>query len=333
MINIQDIFKLCDEYIINIDRFNNNLILAEGSLCISNCYFILEVPSHTFKFKIVPLGTNNLVKIMCMSSFKWLTCDNNNDCYFVDYFVETDDSVFYGVWDEINLCLFPRKNSKLILCYTEALCFKDVQNDIINVDDQTIFLYEQNIYSDLVYLSTLDNIYNCQYIRINNIQDIFKFITESYSHIPNILLQLSETPIPAEFFINNSPTILDRKIDLRNMAVYKRNTSYTSLIDYDIHCQNTKMDHYDKETQIVEHLLPKYEHVMLVLTKILKLDNVGTTIFFNKNGVYYVTPEQVHRRDVGYYMSILELLRKKNNDNKIYNLLQFSLFYILYNEY
>ena len=52
MINTQQIFKLCDNYTINIDRNSNNLMQPKSEF-ILNPIIIIETPIHTFRFKLI----------------------------------------------------------------------------------------------------------------------------------------------------------------------------------------------------------------------------------------------------------------------------------------
>jgi hypothetical protein len=333
MLNNQDIFKLCDNFTINIDRFNNNLV--SENINISNTFFSIDTSEHTFRFKIIVLDKHR-AKVMCLDSYKYLTCDQYNNSYFVDYYNDNDNSIFYYVADDINVCFFPSKNTNLILCYGNELMFKDVNNQNIDVDDQTIFIYNELDYSLIIYLHTLDNKHNYHNIKISNICDIFSKICQQFDSINNysgLLIQLTELDIPHDFFINYLPTYLDRRLNIENMTVYKRVLNKTNIIDIDIFPDNTSIDYFGDIGNNIEHLLPSRHNMNVIWNKIINIrGDLPSNIYFNTSGIYYVNIENILKKGLSYYQNILALLSKKNNDQKIYNFIQFSLYYILYND-
>ena len=86
MINTQQIFKLCDNFIIDIDRNENNLMQPKCEFLI-NPIIIIETPAHTFRFKLIykdPMKQK--FQIQCLDSFKILILNNEGRLFFDDYF-------------------------------------------------------------------------------------------------------------------------------------------------------------------------------------------------------------------------------------------------------
>ena len=107
----------------------------------------------------------------------------------------------------------------------------------------------------------------------------------------------------------------------------------TNIIDIDIFPDNTSIDYFGDIGNNIEHLLPSRHNMNVIWNKIINIrGDLPSNIHFNTSGIYYVNIENILKKGLSYYQNILALLSKKNNDQKIYNFIQFSLYYILYND-
>ena len=146
MITTQQIFKLCDNYTINIDRNNNNLMHQNFDVLV-NPVIIIETAFHTFKFKLLYKDKNKkCFQIQCLDSLKILIFNSEGKLFFDDYFninsSNINNSIFYGVYDNIAICFFLSSDPNLILCFNQKLYLKSIIDEFKD-EDQTIFLYER----------------------------------------------------------------------------------------------------------------------------------------------------------------------------------------------
>ena len=114
--NIEKINSLCKSYIIALDQERNSL--KANIPKISNGKIFVSMPNneHQFNFKIV-WHKPGIAQIQCLSSYKILTMNKENQVFFEEYFLLNDltVSLFHVIYDEISVCLFPVKFS---LCNT-----------------------------------------------------------------------------------------------------------------------------------------------------------------------------------------------------------------------
>lgn len=337
MINTQQIFKLCDNFIINIDRNENNLMQPKSEFLI-NPIIIIETPAHTFRFKLIYKDLNKRnFQIQCLDSFKILILNNDGKLFFDDYFninsSNINNSIFNGVYDSIAICFFLSTDTNLILCFNEKLYLKSIQDEFTETD-QTIFLYEEYSYNVKIICNETKfiNIDHQQYIhKIANVKGVFEFITKNYSNLPEkIFIQLNQFPIPFDFFYEkNLDTFLDRSFDLNAKCICRRIYKYDSILDLEQFCQNSQNDYFDNNaTQSTEQLLPKNDEIIIIWTKLINSE-IPSPIYFNSAGVYMVSKELILNKPLSYYNKILTLLERKS-DQKIFNLFQFSLYTIFF---
>jgi hypothetical protein len=337
MINTQQIFKLCDNYTINIDRNNNNLMHTNFDVLV-NPVIIIETAFHTFKFKLLYKDANKKTfQIQCLDSLKILLFNSEGKLFFDEYFninsSNIHNSIFYGVYDNIAICFFLSSDPNLILCFNQKLYLKSIMDEF-NDEDQTIFLYEEYIYNVKIIINEpkLINIDPLEYVyKISNVKGVFDFICKNYDKLPEkIFIQLNQFPIPFDlFYEKNVNTFLDRSFDLNTRCINRRIYKYDSILDLDELCQFTKNDYFDTTTsQNVEQLLPKNEEIIIIWTKLINSE-IPSPIYFNSSGIYMVSKDIIQKKPVGYYNKILTLLDRKN-DQKIFNLFQFSLYTIFF---
>lgn len=336
MINTQQIFKLCDSYTINIDRNNNNLMISNIDLLI-NPIIIIETSFHTFRFKLIYNDQNkSKFQIQCLDSLKILVFSEGN--LFFEDFLKIDskninNTFFWGVYDSIAICFFLFKDPKLILCFNEKLYLKSINDDFTDID-QTIFLYEEYIYNIKIIINEpkLINIDVKDYVhKITNIKDVFGYITHNYNNLPEkLFIQLNNFPIPFDYFYEKDvPTFLDRNFDLNSRCIYRRIFNYNNILDITPHCENTKNDYFDKvNSQNAELLIPKHDEIIIIWTKLINSE-IPSPIYFNSSSVYLISKDVIKNKPNSYYNKILTLLERKN-DQKIFNLFQFSLYTIFF---
>lgn len=336
MINTQQIFKLCDNYTINIDRNNNNLMNSNMELLI-NPIIIIETSFHTFRFKLIYKDQNKLkFQIQCLDTLKILIFNNDN-LYFEDFLNinanNINNTIFFGIYDSISICFFLSINENLLLCFNNKLYLKSILDDFTDID-QTIFLYEEYLYNLKIMINEpkLINIDNKDYIyKINNIKDVFSYITRNYSNLPDkLFIQLNQFSIPFDFFYEKDVnTFLDRKLDLNSRCIYRRIYNYNNILDINQDCDNSNTDYFDSSnTQNVEGLIPKHDEIVIIWTKLINSE-IPSPIYFNSSSVYMISKEIIQNKPVTYYNKILTLLERKN-EQKIFNLFQFSLYAIFF---
>jgi len=337
MLNTQQIFKLCDNYIIDIDRNNNNLMQPKSEYLI-NPIIVIETNIHTFKFKLIYKDVNkNTFQIQCLDTFKILILNSHGKLFFEDYFnigvSNINNSIFYGVYDNIAISFFLSSDTNLILCFNEKLNLKSIHDEFTD-RDQTIFLYEEYIYQLKILITEPQfiNIDSQQYIvKISNIKGVFDFISKNYSNLPEkIFIQLNQSTIPFDFFYEKDMyTFLDRRFDLNTHSIHRRIYKYNSILDIEQFCQNTETDYFDTNScQNAEQLLPKHDEIIIIWTKLINSE-IPTPIYFNSTGVYLISKELILNKPLAYYNKILTLLERKS-DQKIFNLFQFSLYTIFF---
>ena len=337
MLNTQQIFKLCDNYIIYIDRNDNNLMQPKSEYLI-NPIFIVETSKHTFKFKLIYKDLHKTTfQIQCLDTFKILILNKEGKLFFDDYYNITqnniNNSIFYGVYDNVSICLFLSSNTNLILCFNDKLYLKSIEDEFTD-KDQTIFLYEEYKY-DIKILTTDPKFINIdpqQYIvTINNIKGVFDFITTNYNNLPEkVFIQLTQSSIPFDFFYQKGvDTFLDRIFDLNTRSIYRRLYKYTSILELEQFCSNTENDYFDmNSSQSAERSLPTHDEIIIIWTKLINSE-IPTPIYFNNAGIYLINKDIILNKPLAYYNKILTLLERKS-DQKIFNLFQFSLYTIFF---
>ena len=171
--NIDKINNLCQSYIIALDPERNSL---RGNVpVINNGRIFVSMPnnSHRFNFKIV-WHKPGIAQIQCLSSFKLLTINKNNEVYFEEYFklADLNISLFYVIYDEIAVCLFPVRDPNLILIYAEGLYFKSLETPF-ETEEQTIFEYDLIDYSFIHVITNqpMLDLSGVQMIRVDNIRE------------------------------------------------------------------------------------------------------------------------------------------------------------------
>jgi hypothetical protein len=337
MINTQQIFKLCDNFTIDIDRNDNNLMQPKFEFLI-NPIIIIETLVHTFRFKLIYKDLNKKTfQIQCIDSFKILLLNNEGKLFFDDYFninsSNINNSIFYGVYDNIAICFFLSTDTNLILCFNEKLYLKSIDDEFTE-KDQTIFLYEEYKYNLKIIINEPKyiNIDHQQYIhKIENVKGVFEFISKNYNNLPEkIFIQLNQFPIPFDFFYEkNIDTFLDRSFDLNARCIYRRAYKYESILDLNQFCQNTEIDYFDTSaSQSADQLLPKNDEIIIIWTKLINSE-IPSPIYFNSAGIYMVSKELIQNKPISYYNKILTLLERKS-DQKIFNLFQFSIYTIFF---
>ena len=337
MLNIQQIFKLCDSYIIDIDRNDNNLINPNIEY-FSNLMFTVDTDEHIFKFKIINnKNIKNKFQIQCLDTFKILILTNDGNLFFEDFFNinnnNIENTLFYAVYDNIAITFFPSNNTNLILCFNDKLYLKSINDDFMD-NDQTIFLYGEMSYNVKIITTNLEFFdFNKEkyMININDIKGVFDFISKNYQSLPEkIFIQLNKSSIPFEFFYQTAmPTFLDRIFDLTNRTINRRIYNYKSILDIDMECQNSEIDYYDrKSSQTVEQLLPRNDEIIIIWTKLIN-SQIPTPIYYNSSGTYLIDKSYILNKPLIYYNKIIALLEKKN-DQRIFNLFQFSLYTIFF---
>jgi hypothetical protein len=303
-----------------------------------NPIIIIETIVHTFRFKLIYKDLNKKTfQIQCLDSFKILLLNNEGKLFFDDYFninsSNINNSIFYGVYDNIAICFFLSTDTNLILCFNEKLYLKSIHDEFTE-KDQTIFLYEEYKYNLKIIINEpkFINIDHQQYIhKIENVKGVFEFISKNYSNLPEkIFIQLNQFRIPFDFFYEkNVDTFLDRSFDLNARCIYRRTYKYESILDLDQFCQNTEKDYFDTSaSQSTDQLLPKHDEIIIIWTKLINSE-IPSPIYFNSAGIYMVSKELILNKPLSYYNKILTLLERKS-DQKIFNLFQFSIYTIFF---
>jgi hypothetical protein len=210
---------------------------------------------------------------------------------------------------------------------------KSINSDF-ELDDQTIFLYEELDYKIKILTTNINyiNMDNKNYIySINNVKNVFEYIFNNYNSLPeNIYIQLNSNIIPFDFFYNQQiPTFLDRMFDIQTMTIQKRVYNYKSLLDLDMACPDSKDDYFDKSmSQSVENLLPSRDNIVIIWTKLI-MNDIPAPVYYNSSGIYLVSRDNILAKPHSYYQKIVGLLEKKS-DQKIFNLFQFALYSIFF---
>lgn len=327
--NIDKINNLCQSYIIALDPERNSL---RGNVpVINNGRIFVSMPnnSHRFNFKIV-WHKPGIAQIQCLSSFKLLTINKNNEVYFEEYFklADLNISLFYVIYDEIAVCLFPVRDPNLILIYAEGLYFKSLETPF-ETEEQTIFEYDLIDYSCIHVITNqpMLDLSGVQMIRVDNIRECLLNIITNYYNLPEkILICLGKLMFPIDFYIENeSWCLVDRKFSMPSMRTYKRKLDINNLADLEFISEN-EADWV--EIKSIADEIPPLHNTQMVWDKLIS-SQISNTIYYSSLNTYIITRSQIQSKNANYYNKIIGLL-EKSKDPKVHKLIEYALMTIFF---
>jgi hypothetical protein len=324
--NINKISELCDRFVILIDKSNNSLI---GNVQeIDNPKFFISVPTHTFYFKLVKNGKNTY-QIQCLNTFKILIVKPDGSVFFEEYFVlkDLESSLFYCVYDDISLSLFPSSRPDSILYFNERLSLKKLDIEF-NEDDQTIFEYEQIDYSNLVVLSNMSNIYDgIKIVENKSIKDFFYNILNLYHNVPDHLIVCFGKPLfPLDYYIEKEHWgFIDRYFNMANLETYKRIVDLSNINSIEMITSNNQEW---LEIDSIMNNIPKLSSTQMIWLKIINAD-INNNVYFSSISTFILKGSLIKKRQFKYYNDIY-LLLERSNDIKIHNLIIYALYTIFF---
>jgi hypothetical protein len=324
--NINTINKLCDRYVIMLDKFNNNLI---GNIDeIENLKIFISVPTHTFHFKLIK-NRDNIYQIQCLNTFKILTIKDDENVFFEEYFELTDlqSSFFYCIYDEINVSLFSFSKPNYILCFNQRLCIKNIDIDFLE-NDQTIFEYESIDYNNILFLCNRSNLFSgIKVVETKTIKDFFYNILNIYKNVPEYLFLCFGKPLfPLDYYISQKHWVyIDRYFDINNMKTYKRRVNLSDINNIDI----IPSDNNDwLEIDSISSSIPKISSTQMIWQKIIN-GNFDNNVYFCSTSTYILRGESIKKHSFKYYNDIY-LLLDRSNDIQIHNLMIYALYTIFF---
>lgn len=324
--NINKISELCDRFVILIDKSNNSLI---GNVQeIDNPKFFISVPTHTFYFKLVKNGKNTY-QIQCLNTFKILIVKPDGSVFFEEYFVlkDLESSLFYCVYDDISISLFPSSRPDTILYFNDRLSLKKLDIEF-NEDDQTIFEYEQIDYSNLVVLSNMSNIYDgIKIVENKSIKDFFYNILNLYHNVPDHLLVCFGKPLfPLDYYIEKEHWgFIDRYFNMANLKTYKRIVDLSNINSIEMITDNNQ-DWLEIDS--IMNNIPKISSTQMIWHKIINAD-INNNVYFSTISTFILKGSLIKKRQFKYYNDIY-LLLERSNDIKIHNLIIYALYTIFF---
>ena len=324
--NINKISELCDRFVILIDKSNNSLI---GNVQeIDNPKFFISVPTHTFYFKLVKNGKNTY-QIQCLNTFKILIVKPDGSVFFEEYFVlkDLESSLFYCVYDDISISLFPSSRPDTILYFNDRLSLKKLDIEF-NEDDQTIFEYEQIDYSNLVVLSNMSNIYDgIKIVENKSIKDFFYNILNLYHNVPDHLLVCFGKPLfPLDYYIEKEHWgFIDRYFNMANLKTYKRIVDLSNINSIEMITDNNQ-DWLEIDS--IMNNIPKISSTQMIWHKIINAD-INNNVYFSSISTFILKGSLIKKRQFKYYNDIY-LLLERSNDIKIHNLIIYALYTIFF---
>jgi hypothetical protein len=324
--NINTINKLCDRFVIMLDKFNNNLI---GNINeIENLKIFISVPTHTFYFKLIK-NRENIYQIQCLNTFKILILKEDGNVFFEEYFQLKDlqTSLFYCVYDEISISLFPFNNPNHILYFNECLSLKNIDQDFLETD-QTIFEYEPIDYSNILFLSNTSNLYSgINVVETKTIKDFFYNILTIYKNIPEYLFISFGKPLfPLDYYLTQEHWgFIDRYFNMNNLKTYKRKVDLTDINNIDLLPKTTEEW---LEIDSILNTIPKISSTQMIWHKIINAD-VNSNIYFSSISTYILKGESIKKHPYKYYNDIY-LLLERSNDVQIHNLMIYALYTIFF---
>ena len=324
--NINKIIELCDRFVILIDKSNNSLI---GNVQeIDNPKFFISVPTHTFYFKLVKNGKNTY-QIQCLNTFKILIVKPDGSVFFEEYFVlkDLESSLFYCVYDDISISLFPLSRPDNILYFNERLSLKKLDIEF-NEDDQTIFEYEQIDYSNLVVLSNMSNIYDgIKIVENKSIKDFFYNILNLYHNVPDHLIVCFGKPLfPLDYYIEKEHWgFIDRYFNMANLETYKRIVDLSNINSIEMITSNNQEW---LEIDSIMNNIPKLSSTQMIWHKIINAD-INNNVYFSSISTFILKGSLIKKRQFKYYNDIY-LLLERSNDVKIHNLIIYALYTIFF---
>jgi hypothetical protein len=324
--NINKISELCDRFVILIDKSNNSLI---GNVQeIDNPKFFISVPTHTFYFKLVKNGKNTY-QIQCLNTFKILIVKPDGSVFFEEYFVlkDLESSLFYCVYDDISLSLFPSSRPDSILYFNERLSLKKLDIEF-NEDDQTIFEYEQIDYSNLLVLSNMSNIYEgIKIVENKSIKDFFYNVLNLYHNVPDHLIVCFGKPLfPLDYYIEKEHWgFIDRYFNMANLKTYKRIVDLSNINSIEMITSNNEEW---LEIDSIMNNIPKLSSTQMIWHKIIDAD-INNNVYFSSISTFILKGSLIKKRQFKYYNDIY-LLLERSNDIKIHNLIIYALYTIFF---
>jgi hypothetical protein len=286
---------------------------------------------HRFNFKII-WNKPGLAQIQCLSSFKLMTVNSNKEVYFEEYFKLNDLSVslFYVVYDEISLCVFPFRFPNLLLTYNEGLYFKSIDNNSISPEEQTIFEYDQLEYSGFQIITNQPsaNYPGIQVVKVETMKEAFHSIVSNFYNLPDkILLCLSgRLMFPLDFYVDNENwCFVDRKFSLPSIKTYKRNVDLGHLAELEF---LPKSEDEWIEIKSISDEIPKLGDTQMIWDKLIN-SQISGDIYFSSLGTYIVTSSQLTKKNANYYNKIYNLL-EKTKDPRIQKLIEYALMTIFF---
>lgn len=326
--NIEKIKKLCDSYVIHLDTDNLNVNGKMNKLI--NYKFEIEMPNHTFEFKL-HFRNDYIVQIQCLSSFKILTVKNGG-IFFEEYFQSnnSEGTFFHIVYDDMAVCLFPLTMPNSILTFENSLGIKSL-DDEFGEDDQTIFRYEPIDYKNLsIYLGQNPTFFHdLTVISTPTIMSLFEKIVENYHSLTDqIFICLGKPVFPLDFYLQKeSWSFIDRELLLNGLKVRRRKVDLKGTPIHEIEMIPENSEEWHSPESFASQLIK--EQNCIVLWNKLVNKNVSAPVYFTTLDAYMITKEQVHSHSQNYYKRICSTLTK-TEDQKLHYLFQIALFSIFF---
>lgn len=324
--NISTINELCDKFVIMIDKNNNSLLGNVSKL--ENPKIFISLPNHTFYFKLVKNSVNTY-QIQCLNTFKILVVRPDGSVFFEEYFQLKDlqQSLFYGVYDEISISLFSIAKKDTILYFNDRLSVKNI-HETFSEDDQTIFEYEQIDYSNIMALTSQPAIFEgLKIVDTKNIKELFYNILNIYHNLPDSLFISFGKPLfPLDYYIQNEHwCFIDRYFNMSNLKTHKRQVDLGILTDLEMIPSN-ETDWLEVDS--ITNNIPKLSATQMIWHKILNADLNGR-VYFSTLNTFFLKGSMIKLRPFKYYNDIY-LLLERTTDIKIHNLIIYGLYTIFF---
>ena len=324
--NIAKINELCDKFVILIDKNNNNL---RGNVAkLENPKIFISLPNHTFYFKLVK-NSENTYQVQCLNTFKILVVRPDGSVFFEEYFQLKDlqQSLFYGVYDDISISLFSLAKKDTILYFNGRLSLKGI-DESFSQEDQTIFEYEEIDYSNTWALTNQPAIFDgLKIIDSQNIKELFYNILNIYHNLPdNLFISFGKPLFPLDYYILNEQwCFIDRCFSMNNLKTYKRQVDLGVLTDLEMFPSN---ENDWLEVDSISNNIPKLSATQMIWHKILNAD-INSRVYFSSLTTFILKGDTIKSRPFKYYNDIY-LLLERTNDIKIHNLIIYGLYTIFF---
>jgi hypothetical protein len=324
--NINTINNLCDKFVIALDKYNNNLL---GNVPeIENFKIFISVSNRTFYFKLIK-NRDNLYQIQCLNTYKILILKEDGNVFFEEYFQLKDlqSSLFYIVYDEISISLFPYYKPENIVTFNEGLSIKNINEDFTDIE-QTIFEYETIDYSNILFLSNTSYLYpGIKIVETKSIKDFFYNILTVYQNMPEYLFVCFGKPLfPLDYYINQKHwCLIDRYFNIGNLKTYKRNVDLSCINNIDL--IPAANDDWLEIDSIINNI-PKISSTQMIWNKIINAD-LNSNIYFSSISTYILSSEIIKKNSFKYYNDIY-LLLERASDVHIHNLMIYALYTIFF---